>query len=87
MSEAGERRALVGPLSCLSPTKTRPGCSVMRLQAKLCVAASEADLHSLQGTIETHGLIKSAQAAYQTVTNFTSECTTAFRRGVNTSSL
>lgn len=73
--------------SCLSLTKTHPGCSVTRLQAKLRVGDSEADLHSLQGTMETRGLIKSPQTAYQTVANFTSGCTTAFRRGVKASSL
>lgn len=79
MAQAGERR--------LSLTKMRPGCVVTRLQAKLCVADSQADLHCLQGTMETHGWIKSPQTAYQMVANFTSGCTTAFRRGVSASSL
>lgn len=73
--------------SRLSLTKTRPGCAVTRLQAKLCITDSQADLHCLQGTMETHGLIKSPQTAYQMVANFTSGCTTAFRRGVSASSL
>lgn len=53
---AGERRLLIRQLFTSFTNKDASRLSVMRLQAKLCVGDSEADLHSLQGTMETRGL-------------------------------